>query len=148
MPNDFRRLLPQPTHAGLYRLLPGTRKILEREARALGYAWLQADLDHLHDTTRVLEQLGTDWQLPDWYGANFDALSDCLTDLGWQEAPGYVLLVTGADALRTQNGQAWVVLNQVFADVVDSWREQGVPFWVFHDLAAGDPADLAAPPTP
>jgi guanyl-specific ribonuclease Sa len=38
----------------------------------------------------VLANSGDDLDFPEWYGRNFDALKDCLTDFSWREAAGYV----------------------------------------------------------
>ena len=93
--------------------------------------------DHAH------AHLARRLRLPVYYGNNLDALNDCLTDFSWHEAPGYVLLIRGADRLHADES-AFAALNAVFADAADYWREDGVPFWVFYDLRADG---LAALPT-
>jgi len=142
MSEKLQRLLGQVRNCGIYHLPHSDRNRIRRSAQQLGYACLQADLCGQGDVPAALHQLGTDLSLPDWYGANFDALSDCLTDLGWQEAPGYVLLITGADDLCAADADGFATLNDVFSGVVESWREQGVPFWVFYDLRADGLATL------
>jgi len=76
-------------------------------------------------------------QFPGWFGANWDALEDCLTDLSWSEAHGHVLLIEGAAALaRDEHG----ILLDVLAAAAESWKERGRPFFaVFLD----GPAELA-----
>ncbi|MBW7902391.1 MAG: barstar family protein [Rhodocyclaceae bacterium] len=142
--STLRPLLAKGRLAGIYHLPHGDRQALADAARDLGFALLQTDLADVREAPAALERLGRDLCLPDWYGANYDALADCLTDLGWNEAPGYVLLVSGADELHAHDENALRTLNEVFAAVVDYWREADVPFWVLHDMR---PDGLASLPT-
>lgn len=142
MSQKLQKLLAEPRFAGIYHLPHSDRKALKQATQALRYGWLQSDLDGLREIAPALAKLGGDLRLPDWYGANYDALADCLTDLAWNDAPGYVLLVAGADALHAHDEAAFATLNEVFAQVVDHWREAGVPFWVFYDLRADGLATL------
>lgn len=134
--------LAQCRLAGVYLLPHDDCAAVAEAARTLGFALLQTDLGGIAETSAALARLGDDLGLPDWYGANYDALADCLTDLGWNEAPGYVLLVAGADELLASDETAFQTLNEVFAAVIDYWREADVPFWVFHDLRADGQAIL------
>lgn len=142
--STLRQLLAKGRLAGVYHLPHGDRQAATEAARDLGFALLQADLAGVRAAPAALERLGRDLGLPDWYGANYDALADCLTDLGWNEAPGYVLLVSGADELHAHDADALRTLDAVFAAVVDYWREADVPFWVLHDMR---PDGLASLPT-
>jgi RNAse (barnase) inhibitor barstar len=68
---------------------------------------------------------------PDWFGANWDALEDCLSDLSWREAPGWVLVFRDSDALpRDDLG----VLLEVLRSAAQFWAGRGRPFFaVFID---------------
>ena len=144
MSQKLQKVLAQSNLAGIYHLPRSDCKALKQATLALGYGWLQADLDEKRDISAVLEKLGKALRLPDWYGANFDALSDCLTDLSWNEAPGYVLLLSGADELHGRDHASFETLNEVFSGVVENWQEAKVPFWVFYDMR---PDGLAPLPT-
>jgi hypothetical protein len=63
---------------------------------------------------------------PAWFGANWDALEDCLTDLSWTGADGHVLLLEGVSALPAEeNGIFQDVLRAAAAD----WAGRGHPFF-------------------
>ena len=83
----------------------------------------------------VLEALGHGLGFPEWYGANLDALNDCLTDFSWNEAPGYVVILSGADTLHAL-GEPFAQINRVLDNAIQEWRRQRIPFWVFYDLRA------------
>jgi hypothetical protein len=44
------------------------------------------------DKDTLLKNLAAALEFPDWFGANWDALEDCLSDLSWHKAGGHVLL--------------------------------------------------------
>jgi len=91
-----------------------------------------ASLD-LAETTRpgLFTGFAAALRFPEWFGANWDALADCLTDLSWLEAPGYLLVLRDATVLRRRLGQAdFDILVGVLNEAAANWREQGVPFWV------------------
>jgi hypothetical protein len=56
-----------------------------------------------------------------YFGHNWDALHDCLTDLAWLPAPGYTLLFTDADALLRRRSTDFRALLDVLADVGKTW---------------------------
>src|SRR4051812_232399 len=65
-------------------------------------------------------------QFPDWFGHNWDALEDCLGDLSWRKADGYVLLIHGFEAVsRDELG----VLRDVLASSAEFWAGRGRSFF-------------------
>lgn len=134
--NTLQDELAEARQAGIYRLPPNKGPALDSAAAALGFACLKVSADGADDIGAILTALGRDLDFPDWYGVNFDALNDCLTDFSWNEAPGYVLVIDGADALRDGNPGNFQTLNEVFTNAIEAWREQDIPFWVFYVLAA------------
>jgi hypothetical protein len=66
---------------------------------------------------------------PDWFGRNWDALEDCLADLGWRDAGGHVLLFDEA-----RPGDDFGVLADILGSVAQTWAQRGTPFFaVFVD---------------
>lgn len=142
MSQKLQKLLTQGQFAGIYHLPHSDRQALKQAVRALGYGWLQADLGERRRIAPALEKLGSDLGLPDWYGANYDALADCLTDLSWNSAPGYALLITAADELYAHDETAFATLNEVFTAIIGNWQDAKVPFWVFYDMRQNGLATL------
>ena len=70
---------------------------------------------------------------PEWFGRNWDALEDCLSDLSWRQAGGYVLLFRNFEALdQDQLG----ILIDVLASSAEFWAGRGQAFFaVFIDPA-------------
>jgi hypothetical protein len=61
--------------------------------------------------------------LPDWFGRNWDALADSLTDLSvWPDAAtgkGLLVVVTGWQAYAKARPDEWEVAQEVFTGAVD-----------------------------
>ena len=73
---------------------------------------------------------------PEWFGHNWDALLDCLADLGWRPAEGYVVILEHCDGIHGRAEPDFVQTLQVFEAAANEWREQGVAFWCFVDMQA------------
>jgi hypothetical protein len=138
---SLQKLLAQVRLAGVYHLPHSGQATLERAASELGFACFRISLDESGDINAILATLGHALDFPDWYGANLDALNDCLTDFSWREAPGYVITLSGADALHA-DATSFTALNEVFASAVAHWQTQNVPLWIFYDMRANGLATL------
>ena len=79
----------------------------------------------------LLKKLAEALGFPKWFGGNWDALEDCLSDLSWRDAPGWVLIFRDFGALpRDERG----VLVEVLASAAQFWAERGKLFFaVFVD---------------
>ncbi|MGH8670377.1 MAG: barstar family protein [Burkholderiales bacterium] len=111
--------LKDPARSGVYRVSRAT-EILEA-LEGSGLALARVDLRQ-----PVFEAFSRALAFPDWFGRNWDALEDCLTDLSWHEAAGHLVLLEGNDD------------GGVLVDVLDSaaqfWAGRGKPFFaVFLD---------------
>jgi RNAse (barnase) inhibitor barstar len=84
-----------------------------------------------------LSAVGEALDFPDHYGQNFDALADCLHDIGAGQA-GVVLLWDGWSTLARADEQAFDVALSVLGSRVNA--DRGVPFSV---LLRGEGPDVA-----
>lgn len=132
--------------SGVYQL-PGTGLLpLEEAAARKCLLWLPVSLGKATSLDAALQAIGDALSFPEWYGLNLDALRDCLGDLGWRPAPGYVLLFTRCGALQEQDAAGFSSLLRVIDDVAALWREQGIGFWCLVDARL--PGLVQLPGTP
>ena len=103
--------------------------------------WTFGYVDGLHAQTKpeFLRELGQALDFPDWYGENFDALADCLTDV--DDGDGTVLLWDGWGALARQEPRAFSVALSVLGGRVNA--DRGGPFAV---LLRGEGPEVAGAP--
>lgn len=63
-------------------------------------------------------------RFPDYFGANWDALEDCLTDLAWWPAAAYILVITDAsEILAAESPSEFRLLLRIMRAVAGRWSE-------------------------
>lgn len=58
-----------------------------------------------------------------YFGNNWDALLDCLRDLSWHPAKGYILLYDNFHIFQKNSPEDFAVALEVFNDATVSWKE-------------------------
>ena len=129
-------LLKNVDASGVFHLVTARQSTIETAARHARFCVLKADIAKHSSTQEVLAQLGSALNFPIWYGANFDALYDCLTDPDWEPAKGHVLLINGLARLRSSDPADFATLIEVFQSAAESRRAMHTPFWVLIDAPA------------
>ena len=82
----------------------------------------------------LMERIAGALAFPHWFGGNWDALEDCLTDLSWSKAAGHVLLIEGAGALAADERG---ILADILRSAAAYWAERRRPF--FAVFVGGEP---------
>lgn len=82
--------------------------------------------------------------LPDYFGHNWDALEECLADLEWLPAKGYILLITDSHAVLPDDEAEYETLLEVLDDAGEAWSKghtadgRRAPFHVVFVIAQQD----------
>jgi len=120
--------LQDPARSGVYR----TVRVDEIAEALQGSKVALMRLPPLEgEKTDLLRTIAKALDFPAWFGENWDALEDCLTDLSWREAAGHVLVFEGIGALPLDERGTLV---DVLASAAQFWAQQGKPFFaVFID---------------
>lgn len=122
-------ILTRPDLNGVYRLA--------RDPETLPASLVPVlDARTLNAKSELLAALGRALDLPDYFGANWDALEECLNDLSWREGPVWLVL-RHADAL---SADLLDTLIELFAEAAAEWAEQGRVCSLFLDST--DRSDL------
>ncbi|MCX4760589.1 barstar family protein [Streptomyces sp. NBC_01275] len=88
---------------------------------------LTLDLDGVSDKADLMDRCARDLELPDWFGRNWDALADSLTDLpqGPESGPVLVVVRNWRQYAKTQP-EEWEIAQAVFSSAVDQAPELSV----------------------
>jgi hypothetical protein len=84
------------------------------------------DLSGAADKQALMERIALALAFPRWFGGNWDALEDCLTDLSWSKAGGHVLLLEGATQLPADERG---ILVDILAAAAAWWADRKRPFF-------------------
>lgn len=139
---ELRAMLADASQNGAYFVDVRDREALEEAALSLRYAVAPIDCAGCGDKHEILARFAQALRFPDWFGDNWDALADCLGDLSWWPADGYLLLVEHAGAWRTDDAEAFGVLLDILNEAARKWGERRVPFWALIPLSAAALAEI------
>jgi RNAse (barnase) inhibitor barstar len=115
--------------------LTGDPNEIEQAAAAAGLTVIKIDLQRIASKAGLLGRAARALNFPGWFGKNWDALHDCLTDLSWLESRGWVIIFENSQDLASRKPQVFHSAVEVFQLANDYWRQAGKPFWVlFHGL--------------
>lgn len=126
-------ILQRSSQAGLYHLARERHEAIAQQAGRHGLGICQADLAACRTRTEMLVELGRACHFPEWYGANLDALFDCLADLAGQPGAGHVLLISGCAAPGRADNDALASLLEVLSAAAAEQCEAGSPLWILID---------------
>jgi len=127
---DWETLFSSPAGTGVYTV-PGARSALIKKAAAAGkFDYTAIDLKGVVDREGLLEKMAGALGFPAYFGMNWDALNDCLTDMGWKPAGGYVVVLRKfAEFSENYPGVAGVA-GEVFNSAAQYWKQKAVPFYI------------------
>ena len=116
--------------AGAYRLSCRLDELYAAVAEA-GCVLFEVDLAKIGGKEKFIAALAQAVHAPDCFGGNWDALADTLSDLSWQPAFGYVLLLRNDNDTLGMAAEDHNIAMEIFADTIAFWKSQDKPFWIF-----------------
>ena len=116
--------LSDASKSGVYR----ARKVddILDAARGSAIKVARIGLADASDKAELMERIAHALEFPQWFGGNWDALEDCLTDLSWLKADGHVLLFEDAGRMPADESG---VLADILASSAAYWAERQRPFF-------------------
>jgi RNAse (barnase) inhibitor barstar len=93
------------------------------------------------------------WQFPYYFGENWNAFNDCITDLEWLQGRIYLMLVRNASSLLREAAQKdFAILMRILQRTQESWKTPNryfprdrlpTPFHVIFQCSNGDVAQFS-----
>ena len=111
--------LQDPSRSGVYRVSRADEVMAAVKGSGLSPVRVA-----FSDKVQLLKNLAVALGFPDWFGHNWDALEDCLTDLSWRDASAHVLLIE-----NPKPGDDLGVLIDILRSSAESWAARGKPFF-------------------
>jgi RNAse (barnase) inhibitor barstar len=136
-------LLSGAVRPGRFRFAgPVSLSSLRSELTRAGWAGGLVDGRWMSDRNGVFDQFSAALEFPSWFGRNWDAFADCLKDLSWLPAPGYVVLWRrGAMGDRSATATA----GEIIDDAIEERVTIGLPpLYLVYAGSRRGPSDDAA----
>ena len=125
----LRSVLADPSMACVGYIADSERADYQAAAEALDYAVAAIDFSSCTGKDDALARFARALRFPDWFGDNWDGLQDCLSDLSWWPAEGYLLLLQDTEGWRQADPQGFGITLEVLEQASHAWRAERVPFW-------------------
>ena len=106
---------------------------------------------HCKTPSNLFAEFARALKFPDYYGHNWDALEECLADLEWLPAKGYILLITDAAHVLPDDEEEYETFLEILRDAGEAWgsgqagmgARQATPFHVLFAVSEREKAKRA-----
>ena len=127
MANEALESLLESNRGGVWFLpAPVDPKALQSAAKRAGFAFFHVDGKNIGRKEQLLNHVAIALHFPKDFGHNWDAFEECLTDLEWVDADGYLILYDHIDGLLAEHPDQFETLVEIVRDAVASWKEDEV----------------------
>jgi len=76
---------------------------------------------HCKTPANLFAEFAQALEFPDYFGHNWDALEECLADLEWLPAKGYILLITDAGCVLPEDEEEYETFLEILRDAGEAW---------------------------
>lgn len=101
---------------------PAAAKDIEDRALSQGIHVWRVDLSAVSSQGDLLDVIGKALSFPDYYGRNWDALSECLRD--FDEGRGWLIIFDCADKLLVLPRHDLTTLESILSDAANFWSAE------------------------
>ena len=85
------------------------------------------DGSDIHDKKSFLSKAAEVMQFPNYFGHNWDAFDECITDLEWFPAKRYVLIHNNPNLFAEANPLDWQIAYDTLQSAVEYWQSTNTP---------------------
>ena len=128
---DWAKLFASYSGSGVYNIKQNVNSSeIEHIAVSHGLAFFKVDLSSVADKEGFLRIFSKTLVFPHYFGMNWDAFEECLTDFEWGSSPGYVIMVQEVEAFSHKVPHEFKIAHSIFKSAARYWKMQKKPFFV------------------
>ncbi|MBI3917701.1 MAG: barstar family protein [Betaproteobacteria bacterium] len=120
--------LRDTARAGPY-LAPNDLRALADAVRKSDLTLLRLDIKGVRDKRDLLAAIAAALEFPEWFGGNWDALEERLTELPCNQTHGFVLLLDHCAEFARHSPNEFAAAIEIFESAAEFWAEQDKVFW-------------------
>jgi len=137
---EWARLFSKAENSGVYAVEEAGDADFRTAAARAGLPVFELNLAGVKRKADFLRAASKALQFPAYFGSNWDAFEECITDLSWLEVDGYALLVYNPESFRECDPEEMATARTIFEDAAGYWKDLDTRFFV--GLAAGSPSPM------
>lgn len=81
--------------------------------------------EKIHDKQSLFEEFSKKLEFPDYFGFNWDAFADCMTDLSWVDSDKSLFIIyNNSQKFREKNTEEWRIFQDILLETIDYWRDR------------------------
>ena len=124
-------ILAQAVAPGVHHLRSRARpSTIAQAVERRGWQCFYLDGRQIADKATFLAASAAAMRFPSYFGRNWDAFEECVNDLAWAPAPGYLLLYDGVAHFAAAHPAEWATARDILAGAVAGWQARGTPMYV------------------
>ena len=128
---DWETVFGSNSNSGLYSTdnVKSIRAI-KKAAINNGLDYVYIDLKRVSNKESLLKAVARALHFPSYFGMNWDALNDCLKDMSWKPAAGYVVVLDNFRSVSEHLNTEVQIVRSIFESSAEYWREKKAPFYI------------------
>lgn len=125
-------ILSNQEQVGLYQLVTEIDlEVLFKLCQTQDFQLVTLDGKTITNKSEFLKACAQAMEFPQYFGLNWDAFEDSLTDLDWLPAQGYVVLYEHPEQFAQTDPPEWATALDIFQAAIEYWQDANVPMYVF-----------------
>jgi len=128
---DWAKLFKSYLGSGIYPVKPAiVIDQIRQSAMSCGLTFVYIDLLTVTTKEAFLQSVSKSLQFPLYFGMNWDAFQDCITDLAWFPVRGYVIWLDNLASFKGNAPDEMRTARKVLKFTADYWKNRSMPFYV------------------
>jgi len=127
---DWSAVFGSYLNSGVYEVTRSALTHIQNAAKARGLEFMHVDLKGVTGKAAFLKKAARGLGFPAYFGMNWDAFGDCLTDMSWRPAAGYVILLNDYRSFAAKDPADAQVARRIFDSSAQYWKEKKMPFYI------------------
>ena len=128
---NWSKLFKSYKDSNVYRVKQGIQlNEVKQIALSQGLAFFEVDLSKVTSKEDFLSTISKALNFPSYFGMNWDAFEECLTDFEWCVANGYVIVLRGIETFPQSVPKELKIAINIFKSAAKYWKTQKKLFFV------------------
>ena len=103
---------------------------LQQEAKTDESAFFYLDGNRISGPYNCLLEAAEAMHFPDYFGNNWNAFEECIRDLEWIPAQGYIIFYSNFMKFAKKDPNQFKIALSIFQVAVDYWQGEKIPMYI------------------